>query len=75
MADYSDIDRCISALEAVKLTRSYYASSAEGAEQIKKIVTMLGMKDEGYSHPPITLSVARAIHQTYLGPVPTAPEA
>jgi hypothetical protein len=72
MSDYKDIDRCIDALHAVKLTQSYYASSEKSAEMISEIVTMLGgTEDKGYATPPLKLSIARAIHESVFGKLPS----
>lgn len=71
-----DLDRCIAALHAAKLARSYYGASEGSVRAIAEVVTMLGgLKDEGHQSPPICLAIARALHHSYVGPLPTTPEA
>jgi hypothetical protein len=68
----AEIDRCISALEAVRLTRGHYASSEKGGELIREIIDMLGgVKDEGHTHPPLQKAIAQALHRSFVGPLPT----
>ena len=72
MAEDTEIDRCIEALQTIKLTRSFYASSPDAGRLTEEVIRMLGGVHNSYHYAnvPIRTAVARAIHQAYLGPLP-----